>query len=84
MSSMIIYNLIFGLFIIMLVFLILDKHTSGTIIADTVTDLNDTDTSLSQNLKGTVNIFKSVWTYIPFFAFFGVIFYAIAHTQGED
>ena len=84
MSSMIIYNMIFGLFIILLIFVVLDKHTSGTIIEDTVYDLNVTNTTFSTNLKGTINIFKSVWTYIPLFAFIGVIFFAIAHTQGED
>ena len=82
MGSMLVYNLIFGLFIILVIFISLDKATSGTIMNDTTTELDETNTSFSQSVKNTVSIVSSAWLWIPAFALFGLVYMAVSSAQG--
>jgi len=81
MGSMLLFNMIFGLFIILIVFISLDKGTSEILLNDTITDLNDTNTTFSQNVKGTLEIMNTSWIWIPVFALFGVIYMVFSNTQ---
>ena len=82
MGNMIFYSLIFGLFIVLIIFITLDKSLSGTLLPNTIADLNNTNTSFSQNVKGTVQVMESTWTYIPLFALFGLIYYGLSIGRG--
>lgn len=82
MGSMLVYNLIFGLFIIIIIFISLDKATSGTIITDTEDELNTTNTSFSLSVKDTVTTLNTTWLWIPALALFGLIYMAISYSQG--
>ena len=81
MPNMILYAMFFGFFVLMIIFVSLDKHTTGTMIPDTTTELNDTNTAFSQNIKTSVNTISSAWSYIPLFALFGIIYFGFSKTQ---
>jgi len=81
MGSMLMFNLMFGLFVIMIVFISLDKATSGTMYNDTVDELNDTDTTFSQDIKDTVVTMNNAWLWIPGLALFGLVYMIISNTQ---
>jgi len=81
MGSMLMFNLMFGLFVIMIVFISLDKATSGTMYNDTVDELNDTDTTFSQDIKDTVVAMNNAWLWIPGLALFGLVYMIISNIQ---
>lgn len=84
MGSMILYSLIFGFMIVMIIFITLDKHTYSTVMGDTVTDLNTTNTTFSQNIKATVQVMQSSWKYIPLFALFSMLYFAFSRATGGE
>ena len=84
MPSMILYSMVFGFFIIMIIFISLDKGTGGILLNDTMDDLNVTNTTFSQNVRGTVSVISSVWLWIPLFALFGLIYYAFSGSHGGE
>jgi len=63
--------------IFMIIFLALDKSTSGMIMSDTMTDLNVTNTTFSQNIRGTMVIVNTTWMYIPILFILGLIFFTV-------
>jgi len=81
MGSMLLFNMIFGLFIILIVFITLNKGTSEILLNETINDLNDTNSTFSQNIKGTLQIINTSWIWIPIFALFGVIYMVFSNTQ---
>jgi len=81
MASMIFFNMLFGLFVILIVFISLNKGTSEILLNETINDLNDTNTTFSQNIKGTLQIINTSWIWIPLFALFGVIYMVFSNAQ---
>ena len=72
-----IITLLFSLMIFMIIFLALDKSTSGMIMNDTMIDLNATNTTFSQNIRGTMVIVNTTWMYIPILFILGLIFFTV-------
>lgn len=68
----------------MILFVSFDKSVSTLMLNDTITDLNDTNTTFSQNIKGTVTVMDSAWKWIPIFALLGLLYYGFKSAMGGD
>jgi hypothetical protein len=81
MGKMLLYSLMFGFMCIMILFIALDKSFTGTLFPNTITELNETNTSFSQNTKGTIQVLSNGWAYIPLFLFIALIYAGITSAQ---
>jgi ATP-dependent Zn protease len=84
MGSMIIYSLIFGFFIIMSIFIILDKHTNSMILTDSISEMTTTNTSFSNNVKTTLQALSIGWKWIPVIGLIGLMYYAFNQSMGGE
>ena len=78
-----IYSILFGFFAIMIIFIALDKTFSGTLMTNSIAELNTTNTTFSQNIKSSLQTFNNVWLYIPLFIFIGLMYAGIKNSQRD-